>query len=580
MARTVGLVDGRTLVPELSGALNTLMGAFGPEARQEKERQSEIRRLMDILAGGGEPSHVPGAILDESGAVGRQQDPFGSLPDPSIATDAAQVRLNTVNPQMGTAVRQSLQRGDRVELEELRLETRKGVARTLSIQQQPDFLGRKRAIAEAAQKAAAEGEDISRLVELSNLPEAQLNLELQKMLIQGEDLETLTTNSLEPPLQQAEPRQPNRSAQQREALIRLAALDPAAAKAIQQAFQQQETFTPVRDPQGNIVGQQSSLTGQVIADPRTGRGAADTSAFLNVGTGKIQNLTDQQAGQSQSELVPLSNLKDVSVSQDAQGKLSVQFQPEADPDQRQQKIQNLTEQLRPMLGAGAETEATNVIDGLKRIEVSDDGTRVSLIDDTAALRGRPKEAVTELEVKRLERPQRVPLARGDEGLFKEVGQATGIVPTLASIGANIAGLFGADIEEPFTEAIQNLTISTNDLIRSLAINPKLTSTEIKRITDEIDIKPGLFKSPSSLRKKMISLDKRLSLRAKQARLDAIDLTLSDDTRASQSTNASSIENFLDQLNVFQGSIPERVTGEAGKRFSGVSDKEINFGLGL
>lgn len=44
----------------------------------------------------------------------------------------------------------------------------------------------------------------------------------------------------------------------------------------------QETFTEVKDAQGNIIGQRSSLTGKVVTDPRTPKPATKTSLIQNL----------------------------------------------------------------------------------------------------------------------------------------------------------------------------------------------------------------------------------------------------------------------------------------------------------
>jgi hypothetical protein len=194
---TLESFQGSSLVPDVSGGLNLLLGAFGTKqertaAELEREKQAELQKQLDVLSGGiveeqPEVPPVPGAI-DERGAKGstRKQQ------------EAALVRLAGLNPQMANSIRQSLERGDKLELEEVKQATDKGTRQALLIQGQKDFAGKQRAITQAAQEASARGEDVTRFVELSNMSEPQLDLELQKMIIQGTDIKTLTDAALEP----------------------------------------------------------------------------------------------------------------------------------------------------------------------------------------------------------------------------------------------------------------------------------------------------------------------------------------------------------------------------------------------
>ena len=176
---------GPTGVPDLSGALNILSKSFGtPESREadrvEQERLEREQRQIDILTG--EAPSVDGDTRKRSTTKQKQ---------------AALVRLSALNPQAANAIRQSLERGDKLALADTARKTEEGTRQALFIQRQPDFAGKQRALASAAQEASARGEDVSRFVELSNLSEPQLDLELEKMIVQGADLKTLTKEFLE-----------------------------------------------------------------------------------------------------------------------------------------------------------------------------------------------------------------------------------------------------------------------------------------------------------------------------------------------------------------------------------------------
>ena len=176
---TFSPVAGSTLTPDISSGLGALLGAFGTKqsrSAEELERQKkiDIQKEVDVLSG------------------------QTALTSPE-EQEAALVRLSALNPQVATSIRASLERGDKLDIQIAAQETEKGVRQAVLIQQQPDFASKQRALSEAAQLASSKGEDVSRFVELSNLSEPQLDLELQKMVIQGADLKTLTDAALEVP---------------------------------------------------------------------------------------------------------------------------------------------------------------------------------------------------------------------------------------------------------------------------------------------------------------------------------------------------------------------------------------------
>lgn len=190
---TLSNIDGRSLVPDVSGVSQLLLQTFGTKQSRDKEaaqqaKQAEFQKQIDILAG--VDSQLPPGTIDESGAIGR---------GPTLKQkEAALIRLSALNPQAANAIRQTMERGDKVEAQQIAAETDKGTRLAISIQKQPDFVSKQRAITQAAQEAASQGKDVSRFLDLANMSEEQLDLELQKMIIQGADLKTLTDDALNP----------------------------------------------------------------------------------------------------------------------------------------------------------------------------------------------------------------------------------------------------------------------------------------------------------------------------------------------------------------------------------------------
>lgn len=178
-----------SFIPDNSDMLATLRQTFGtPEsrekARKEKELIAQQQKDIDILTGQPEIGNI---VIDESGATGAPS---------AEEQEAALVRIAALNPQMANAIRGSLERGDKLELEATARETRKGVEQALLIKNQQSFQGKRAALTQLAQQASANGENIDRFVELTNMSEEQLDLELDKMLLQGADIEALAGSAL------------------------------------------------------------------------------------------------------------------------------------------------------------------------------------------------------------------------------------------------------------------------------------------------------------------------------------------------------------------------------------------------
>lgn len=279
---TLANIHGASLVPDLSGALNLALKGFGtPQSRAaeqaEAQRQQDLQEALAVLMGHpmggaagsgmppgaatpginpeapGLPPGVQGIVPGLEGAqtfpasgqgsvTGAQseQDAFErSMPTPrasgapagfSRRQEAALLRVASLDPKMAAEMRQVLARGDEREKAAILAETEKGTRIASHIARQPDFRAKRAALGEAAQAAARRGEPVDRYVELMNLSEPQLDLALQRMLVMGTDLETLT-------------------------------------KPV-------ERFEAVTDEAGNIIGQRSSTTGKIVDDPRAVRTGA------------------------------------------------------------------------------------------------------------------------------------------------------------------------------------------------------------------------------------------------------------------------------------------------------------------
>jgi len=168
--------DGRSLVPDHSQGLNNLLRStvFG------------IQRADALDA----------HIKQEQGQVSTLREQVNNAQTPA-QREAALVRLSTINPNIANSIRATLKREDNNALIEIQREAEKGLRQALLIKKLPTHLVRVREITRMAEQEAVSGnpdarENINRMAELANLSEDQLNLELEKMIIQGTDIAILT----------------------------------------------------------------------------------------------------------------------------------------------------------------------------------------------------------------------------------------------------------------------------------------------------------------------------------------------------------------------------------------------------
>jgi hypothetical protein len=144
-----------------------------------------------------------------------------------------------------------------------------------------------------------------------------------------------------------------------------------------------------------------------------------------------------------------------------------------------------------------------------------------------------------------------------ESLYDQAGEATGVVPGLKALSTDTLGQLpdwagGGLFQFPDTvEAQQTLTVATNDLIRSLSVNPRFPVAEMERIMREIGIAPGMTTSETGMQSRMTALDKYLRNRMEFERQAAADPNLPADQRQIAIASARNINQFLGLLQVPQ-----------------------------
>lgn len=212
---------------------------------------------------------------------------------------------------------------------------------------------------------------------------------------------------------------------------------------------------------------------------------------------------------------------------------------QSEGDQRDRKIQSI------MAQGLDRNQAANIVDGNVDIKINENTGRIVLTDLVTR-------QVTELPVGSAT-DQRV-VVPPSESLYSQVGEgATGVVPGALEAASRVTGQLGLPVAKKTIEVRQGLRTAQGEMIRALAINPKLPVAEINRIRKEIDIDPSLFDSTDALKARMRSMDNSLRRRLAQAERDANDPNLPEDLRSAQAQNAAAMRNFLDQLGAPQES---------------------------
>lgn len=300
-------------------------------------------------------------------------------------------------------------------------------------------------------------------------------------------------------------------------------LGPSAAT--QRALQQRQALEQFAGSLTDPRAQAAVLAGQggAAAKFELGTGGAGAASAI----GKLAE--DFRAGRITKEEYEAARRKATYIAPRAQ----------SEGDQRDRKIQSI------MAQGLDRNQAANIVDGNVDIKINENTGRIVLTDLVTR-------QVTELPVGSAT-DQRV-VVPPSESLYSTVGEgATGVVPGALEAASRVTGQLGLPVAKKTIEVRQGLRTAQGEMIRALAINPKLPVAEINRIREEIDIDPSLFDSTDALKARMRSMDNSLRRRLAQAERDANDPNLPEDLRSSQAQNAAAMRNFLDQLGAPQES---------------------------
>jgi len=186
---TLANIQGSTLAANVGPQLRGI-GDFIVQQRQrredlsaQEEKSAAIQEQIRILTGQQNPQEIqrdldevmPGT--DAGAKRNRKQN--------------ALLRLNALDPKIGKAALDVIASGNLQERKNFKDNAERSAKNALFISKQTDFASKQRAIVSVAEAASLRGENMERFIELQNLSEPELDLELQRMQIAGQDLGTL-----------------------------------------------------------------------------------------------------------------------------------------------------------------------------------------------------------------------------------------------------------------------------------------------------------------------------------------------------------------------------------------------------
>ena len=113
-------------------------------------------------------------------------------------SEQALARISALDPKIGQGILNVLKRGDDNDKEDIKRETEKGLRQSAFISKQPNFAAKQRELAKFGKEKIANGEDPTRILELLNLDETQLDNALLKQRIMGQDIKALFPKEAKP----------------------------------------------------------------------------------------------------------------------------------------------------------------------------------------------------------------------------------------------------------------------------------------------------------------------------------------------------------------------------------------------
>lgn len=166
-------------------------------------------------------------------------------------------------------------------------------------------------------------------------------------------------------------------------------------------------------------------------------------------------------------------------------------------------------------------------------------------------------------------------------LWDSIKDVPGVVGAAKELYGQTAGQVGAPIDKTAVNNRQMFRDAKNELVRSLATNPRYAEGEAKRIGEEINIGPSLMDSEESLKTRMRAVDTSLRRRLSNEIAARDDTSLPVSTRRAAAQAAKDIGNFINTMGVPQeGSAPSKSPSKIDSGLKDLSDSDILKQLGV
>lgn len=342
------------------------------------------------------------------------------------------------------------------------------------------------------------------------------------------------------------PQTENTPQERRQAVVNALMDNPDTAPMGAQMALSQATQEPQEVSQ-TISGQQANqMFGTQLAP-----GAAVTVQRSPQGGMSIQDVQDPQQGQQQVRTLSEQEKQQFGfpegsiVQQKPNGEFSIKFEPDGrGQDQREREIGDLAADLEGQV-PNPRQKATRIVDGRARIEVAEDGSTALFVDEVALASGE-ENAVQQLQLQQPNVPEQPEVEPADT-LFGMVDQATGPTSTIRSFTAQIPFTNVSEEEREAISARRAFELTENELARGLVNNPRFPVREREAVINALNISPRFLDTKEAMQARLGAARDFLQTRLEQARRDAQDESLPQETREAQQSNAAAMERALSRI---------------------------------
>lgn len=191
---------------------------------------------------------------------------------------------------------------------------------------------------------------------------------------------------------------------------------------------------------------------------------------------------------------------------------------------------------------GDTTRAMKIVYGLEETSIDPQTGEARVLDKaTGRVAIIPAESLPDLD--------QIPGPKEGQALWDAALAGTGPFSALRAAAALPTAYMGVFEPKKTVAARQQLTLSTQRLVRALAANPRFAASELDRIRKEFSLGPSMWVHPETLRRRMVTVDSELRLWLAQSQRDSVDPRLPSDARAEAKKSISAIQNFISEMGI-------------------------------